>query len=241
MQEGRGEIATPRMGSGYRFAAGKIGASSSVAVAISVISCDRSGFALFLRSPHAQVAILAIEKTEALANPGVAALHRRGNYRRQTQRRAVRLRRHGKGRQADEGTARPLLARGKVRHVGDLWRCSSPTASRRPVTLPSASASNTGPGGGDGGRRGDDAGAPQLYQDVPGNLFVIGRSAMRRRPTPPLPRLVTLLRSISLTVGWCAMQWNRGRVDWGQYRAYISTFGPNIFDQPLSTVARRRL
>jgi carbon-monoxide dehydrogenase large subunit len=75
--------------------------------------------ALFLRSPHAQAAILAIEKTEALANPGVAALHRRGNYRRQTQRRAVRLRRHGKGRQADEGTARPLLARGKVRHVGD--------------------------------------------------------------------------------------------------------------------------
>jgi hypothetical protein len=39
---------------------------------------------------------------------------------------------------------------------------------------------------------------------------VIGRSAMRRRPTPSSPRHITSPRSISSTTGWFPMQWKRG-------------------------------
>jgi aerobic carbon-monoxide dehydrogenase large subunit len=100
--------------------------------------------ALFLRSPHAHGEILAIDKTKAMASHSVAAIFTGADVA------ADKLNGVpcawgivGKDGSPMKEPAHPLLAQGKVRHVGDRWRWSSPTASRPLLMLPSASQSTT--------------------------------------------------------------------------------------------------
>jgi aerobic carbon-monoxide dehydrogenase large subunit len=83
----------------------------------------------------------------------------------------VRLGHRGKGRQADDGTPHPLLARGKVRHVGDpvaMVIADSVEAARNAAerigveyrVLPAVTEAVAAMA----------PGAPQLNEDVPGNL-----------------------------------------------------------------------
>jgi carbon-monoxide dehydrogenase large subunit len=138
--------------------------------------------AVFLRSPHAHAEIVAIDKAEALASPGVVAIFTAEDVS------ADKLNGVpcawgivGKDDKPMKEPPHPLLAQGKVRHVGDpvamviadsvevarsaaerinvdyrvLRAVAEVTAAMRP-------------------------GAPQLYEDVPGNLccdWAIGDAA----------------------------------------------------------------
>jgi aerobic carbon-monoxide dehydrogenase large subunit len=128
--------------------------------------------AVFLRSPHAHAEIVAIDKAEALASPGVAAIFTAEDVT------ADKL--NGVpcawGIAGKDGTPmkeppHPLLTRGKVRHVGDpvvMVIADSIEAARNAAEriavdyriLPAVTGvvAATKPG------------APQLYEDVPGNL-----------------------------------------------------------------------
>src|SRR6516165_2114982 len=138
--------------------------------------------AVFLRSPHAHAEIAAIDKAEALASPGVEAIFTAEDVT------ADKLNGvpcawgiAGKdGRQMKE-PAHPLLARGKVRHVGDpvtIVIADSVEAARTAAErirvdyriLPAVTevAAAMAPG------------APQLYEDVPNNVccdWAIGDAA----------------------------------------------------------------
>jgi aerobic carbon-monoxide dehydrogenase large subunit len=77
-------------------------------------------YAVFLRSPHAHAEIVAIDKTEALASPGVAAIFTAEDVA------ADKLNGvpcawgiAGKDGKPMKEPPHPLLARDKVRHVGD--------------------------------------------------------------------------------------------------------------------------
>ena len=138
--------------------------------------------AVFLRSPHAHAEIVSIDKAEALASPGVVAIF--------TAEDVVADRLNGVpcawGIAGKDGTPmkeppHPLLAQGKVRHVGDpvtMVIADSIEAARSAAEriaveyriLPAVTGvvSATAPG------------APQLYDDVPGNIccdWAIGDAA----------------------------------------------------------------
>jgi len=88
--------------------------------AMSTTSCDRSSY--MLCSCARPMPMRRSWQSEGRGAGGARRrgdLHRRGRHRRQAQRRAVRLGHRWKGRQANEGATAPLLARGKVRHIGD--------------------------------------------------------------------------------------------------------------------------
>jgi carbon-monoxide dehydrogenase large subunit len=128
--------------------------------------------AVFVRSPHAHAEILAIEKTEALASPGVAAIF--------TAEDVIGDKLNGvpcawgivgKDGKAMNEPPHPLLARSKVRHVGDpvaMVVAGSVDAARSAAEriavefriLPAVT----------GVVAAAAPGAPQLYDDVPGNL-----------------------------------------------------------------------
>src|ERR1700730_2903023 len=128
--------------------------------------------AVFLRSPHAHAEIVAIDKAEALPSPGVAAIFTAEDVT------ADKL--NGVpcawGIAGKDGTPmkeppHPLLTRGKVRHVGDpvvMVIADSIEAARNAAEriavdyriLPAVT----------GGVAATKPGAPQLYEDVPGNL-----------------------------------------------------------------------
>jgi carbon-monoxide dehydrogenase large subunit len=138
--------------------------------------------AVFLRSPHAHAEIVATDNTEALASPGVAAIFTADDVT------AEKL--NGVpcawGIAGKDGTPmkeppHPLLARGKVRHVGDpvamviadSVEAAHNAAERIAVDyriLPAVT----------GVVAAMTPGAPQLYEDVPGNLccdWAIGDAA----------------------------------------------------------------
>jgi CO/xanthine dehydrogenase Mo-binding subunit len=168
--------------------------------------------AVFLRSPHAHAEIVAIEKAEALASPGAAAIFTADDVI------ADKLNGvpcawgiAGKDGKPMKEPSHPLLARGKVRHLGDpvaMVIADSIEAARSaaerigveyrilPAVTGVVSATTTG--------------APQLYEDVPGNSVAIGQSVMRQQPTPPSPRPITSPKSISSTTAWCPTRWNLG-------------------------------
>jgi carbon-monoxide dehydrogenase large subunit len=128
--------------------------------------------AVFLRSPHAHAEIVAIDKAEALASPGVAAIFTAEDVT------ADKLNGvpcawgiAGKDGKPMKEPPHPLLARGKVRHVGDpvaMVIADSIEVARNAAErigveyriLPAVTGvvAATAPG------------APQLYEDVPGNL-----------------------------------------------------------------------
>jgi aerobic carbon-monoxide dehydrogenase large subunit len=128
--------------------------------------------ALFLRSPHAHAAIVAIDKTEAMAEPGVAAVFTAEDVS------ADKLNGvpcawgiMGKDGQPMKEPPHPLLAQGKVRHVGDPVAmvvaesidAAHNAAERIDVEyriLPAVTGVVEA-------MRPD---APQLYEGVPGNL-----------------------------------------------------------------------
>jgi carbon-monoxide dehydrogenase large subunit len=138
--------------------------------------------AVFLRSPHAHAEIVAIDNAEALASPGVVAILTAEDVT------ADKLNGVpcawgivGKDGQPMKEPAHPLLAQGKVRHVGDpvaMVVADSVDAARSATErisvdyriLPAvteAAAAMT-------------ADAPQLYEDVPDNLccdWAIGDAA----------------------------------------------------------------
>jgi carbon-monoxide dehydrogenase large subunit len=139
-------------------------------------------YAVFLRSPHAHAEILAIDKTEALANHGVAAIFTGADVA------ADKLNGvpcawgiAGKDGSPMKEPPHPLLAQGKVRHVGDpvaMVMADSIEAARSAAEriavdyhiLPAVTevVAAAAPG------------APQLYEDVPGNLccdWAIGDAA----------------------------------------------------------------
>jgi carbon-monoxide dehydrogenase large subunit len=128
--------------------------------------------AVFLRSPHAHAEIVVIEKGEALASPGIAAIYTADDIA------ADKLNGVpcawgivGKDGNPMKEPPHPLLAQGKVRHVGDpvaMVIADSVGAARSAAeriavdyrTLPAVTevVAATAPG------------APQLYNGVPGNL-----------------------------------------------------------------------
>src|ERR1700726_3130738 len=89
--------------------------------------------AVFLRSPHAHAEIVAIEKAEALASPGVAAIFTAEDVT------TDKLNGvpcawgiAGKDGNPMKEPPHPLLARGKVRHVGDpVARATKPAGQHR--------------------------------------------------------------------------------------------------------------
>jgi aerobic carbon-monoxide dehydrogenase large subunit len=110
--------------------------------------------AVFLRSPHAHAEIAAIDKAEALASPGVAAIFTAEDVT------ADKLNGvpcawgiAGKDGKPMKEPPHPLLARGKVRHVGDpvamVIADSIEAARTHRLRIPHSA-------GGDGCRRGDD-------------------------------------------------------------------------------------
>jgi aerobic carbon-monoxide dehydrogenase large subunit len=129
--------------------------------------------ALFLRSPHTRAEISAIGKAEALASPGVAAIFTAEDVT------ADKLNGvpcawgiAGKDGKPMKEPPHPLLARGKVRHVGDPVAMVN-AAERIGVEyriLPAVTGvvAATMPG------------APRLYEDVPDNLccdWAVGEAA----------------------------------------------------------------
>jgi aerobic carbon-monoxide dehydrogenase large subunit len=128
--------------------------------------------AVFLRSPHAHAEIVAIEKAEALASTGVAAIFTAEDVT------ADKLNGvpcawgvAGKDGKPMKEPPHPLLARGRVRHVGDpvaVVIADNVEAARNAAEriaveyriLPAVT----------GVVAAMTPGAPQLYEDVPGNL-----------------------------------------------------------------------
>src|SRR6516162_182930 len=128
--------------------------------------------AVFLRSPHAHAEIAAIDKAEALASPGVEAIFTAEDVT------ADKLNGvpcawgiAGKDGRPMKEPPHPLLAKGKVRHVGDpvaIVIAHSVEAARTAAELirveysilPAVTevVAAMAPG------------APQLYEEVPGNL-----------------------------------------------------------------------
>src|SRR5215472_4003780 len=176
------------------------------------IVLPRQLHAVFLRSPHAHADIVAIDKAEALASLRVAAIF--------TAEDVTTDKLNGvpcawgiAGKDGKPMMEPPhsLLARGKVRHIGDpvaMVVADSVDAARNAAErinviyriLPAVTEAVAAM----------QPGAPQLYEDVPNNLccdWAIGDSAAtdaafaRAHPSP---------RSISSTIGWCPTQWNRG-------------------------------
>ena len=138
--------------------------------------------AVFLRSPHAHAEIAAIDKAEALASPGVEAIFTAEDVT------ADKLNGvpcawgiAGKDGRPMKEPSHPLLAQGKVRHVGDpvaMVVADSVEAARTAAELirveysilPAVTevVAAMAPG------------APQLYEEVPGNLccdWAIGDAA----------------------------------------------------------------
>ncbi len=132
----------------------------------------RQLYAIFLRSPHAHAAIVAIDKTAAMAEPGVAAIF--------TAKDVIADKLNGvpcawgitgKDGQPMKEPPHPLLAQGKVRHIGDpvaMVVADSIEAARNAAEridveyriLPAVT----------GVVEAMRADAPQLYDGVPGNL-----------------------------------------------------------------------
>jgi carbon-monoxide dehydrogenase large subunit len=183
MQENRGEVAMPKDGIGVplrrredrRFLTGR-------GRYVHDIVRPQQLHAAFLRSPHAHAEIVAIEKIEALASPGVAAIFTADDVA------ADKLNGvpcawgiAGKDAKPMKEPPHPLLAQGKVRHVGDpvaMVIADSVEAARdaaerigaeyRILTAVTEAVAATAPE------------APQLYEDVPGNLccdWAIGDAA----------------------------------------------------------------
>src|SRR5215468_4217229 len=138
--------------------------------------------AVFLRSPHAHAEIAAIDKAEALASPGVEAIFTAEDVT------ADKLNGvpcawgiAGKDGNPMKEPPHPLLARGKVRHVGDpvvIVIAQSVEAARTAAErirvgyriLPAVTEVNAAM----------TAGAPQLYEDVANNVccdWAIGDAA----------------------------------------------------------------
>src|SRR5262249_39225140 len=138
--------------------------------------------AVFLRSPHAHAEIAAIDKAEALASPGVEAIFTAEDVT------ADKLNGvpcawgiAGKDGSPMKEPSHPLLAQGKVRHVGDpvaMVVADSVEAARNAAdrigveyrTLPAVTEAVAAM----------QRGAPQLYEDVPSNLccdWAIGDAA----------------------------------------------------------------
>src|ERR1700745_379038 len=138
--------------------------------------------AVFLRSPHAHAEIVAIDKAEGLESPGVAAIVP-GEYVPPEKLNGVPCAWGiaGKDGRPMKEPPHPLLAQGKVRHVGDpvaMVIADSVEAARNAAErigveyriLPAVTGvvAATAPG------------APQLHEDVPGNLccdWTIGDAA----------------------------------------------------------------
>jgi carbon-monoxide dehydrogenase large subunit len=146
------------------------------------IMLPRQLHAVFLRSPHAHAEIAAIDKAEALASPGVEAIFTADDVT------ADKLNGvpcawgiAGKDGRPMKEPPHPLLARGKVRHVGDpvaIVIAHSVEAARTAAErirveyriLPAVTEVNAAM----------TAGAPQLYEDVANNVccdWAIGDAA----------------------------------------------------------------
>src|SRR3984893_572670 len=137
--------------------------------------------AVFLRSPHAHAEIQAIDKKAALASPGVVAVFTAADIADKVKGVPCAWGIAGKDGKPMKEPPHPLLARGKVRHVGDpvaMVIAHSIEAARSAADrigveyriLPAVTGvvSATAPG------------APQLYDDVPGNIccdWAIGDAA----------------------------------------------------------------
>jgi carbon-monoxide dehydrogenase large subunit len=173
MQENRGEVAMLEDGIGVplrrredrRFLTGR-------GRYVHDIVRPRQLHAVFLRSPHAHAEIVAIEKAEALASLGVAAIFTAHDIA------ADKLGGvpcawgiAGKDGRPMKEPPHPLLAQGKVRHVGDpvaMVIAESVEAARnaaerigveyRILTAVTEAVAATAPE------------APQLYEEAPGNL-----------------------------------------------------------------------
>jgi len=176
------------------------------------IVLPRQLHAVFLRSPHAHAEIVAIDKAEALASPGVAAIFTAGDVT------TDKLNGGpcawgiaGKDGKPMMEPPHSLLARGKVRHIGDpvaMVVADSVDAARNAAErinvnyriLPAVTEAVAAM----------QPGAPQLYEDVPNNLccdWAIGDSAAT---DAAFARAHHLAKIDLATIGWCPTQWNRG-------------------------------
>ena len=99
--------------------------------------------AVFLRSPHAHAEIVAIDKAEALASPVEAIFTAEDVTADNLNGVPCAWGIAGKDGRPMKEPSHPLLAQGKVRHVGDPVAMVIATASRPPEPLPSVFESNT--------------------------------------------------------------------------------------------------